>query len=279
MLQRLYDILYEFRAYAILSALIIVAIILMTMNDNPQIKRIRLISTVAFGGIDQQFSFIPAYFGLRSENDLLRRINVELADETQRLREAKLENLRYRQLLELKSESPYTFITGHIINKNLSLLRNTLTLDVGSADGIHEQMPVVSDGGLVGIVTSVTANYSIVNILINTEFRASAKIQRSRVDGIIAWDGKTLTLKNIPKMRDVKVGDVVMTSEYSNTFPANIRIGIVSNVLDQQSALFKSITIEPGVDFVKMETVFIIAHSQNKERVELEQHTGQRHIK
>jgi rod shape-determining protein MreC len=279
MLQRLYDILYEFRAYAILSVLIIVAIILMTMNDNPQIKRIRTISTVVFGGIDQQLSFIPTYFGLRSENDLLHRINIELADEAQRLREAKLDNLRLRQLLGLKSQLPYTFIAGRVVNKNLSLLRNTLTIDVGIADGIQEQMPVVGEGGLVGMVTSVTTNYSIVNILINTDFRASAKIQRSRVDGIIAWDGKTLVLKNIPKMRDVKIGDVVMTSEYSNTFPSNLRIGLVSNVLDQQSALFKSITIDPGVDFVRLETVFIITHIQNKERIELELHPGQQHAK
>jgi rod shape-determining protein MreC len=279
MLQRLYDILYEFRVYVILSVLIIVAIILMTMNDNPQIKRIRAISTVVFGGINEQLSFIPSYFGLRSENELLHRINIELADEAQRLREAKLENLRLRQLLELKSQLPYTFIAGRVVNKNLSLLRNTLTLDVGIADGIQEQMPVVSEGGLVGIVTSVTAHYSIVNILINTDFRASAKIQRSRVDGIVAWDGKTLTLKNIPKMRDVKIGDVVMKSEYSNTFPSNIRIGLISNVLEQPSALFKSITIEPGADFVKLETVFIIIYTQNKERIELEQHPGQRHPK
>jgi rod shape-determining protein MreC len=137
-------------------------------------------------------------------------------------------------------------------------------------------MPVVNDGGLIGIVTTVTKHYSIINILLNTDFRASGKVQRSRVDGIVLWDGKTLALKNVPKMRDVKAGDVVTTSEYSNTFPSDIRIGLVSDVHEQPGSLFKSITIEPGVDFVKLETVFVMAFAQDKERVELEQRISPR---
>ncbi len=271
MLQRLYDNLYEFRAYVILAGLVVSSIFLMALNDKPQIKQIRTISTVVFGVMQEKLSFIPSYFGLKSENELLRRTNIELADEAQRLREAKLENLRLRQLLEMKSQFPYTFKAGRVINKNLSLLRNTLTLDIGLADGVQERMPVVSNGGLVGVVTSVSLHFSTVNILINTDFRVSAKIQRSRVDGILAWDGRAFILKNIPKMRDVKIGDLITTSEYGNTFPSNIRIGIVSEVYDQESSLFKSITMTPSVDFVRLEEVFVIAAVPDAERIELEQ--------
>jgi rod shape-determining protein MreC len=273
MLQRLYDNLYEFREYIILTGLVVLSIFFMALNDNPQVKQIRAISTVVFGVMQEKLSFIPTYFGLKSENELLRRINIELADETQRLRDAKLENLRLRQLLEMKSQLPYTFTAGRVINKNLSLLRNTLTLNVGLADGIQERMAVVSNGGLVGVITAVSMHYSTVNILINTDFRVSAKIQRSRVDGIVAWDGKAFTLKNIPKMRDVKIGDLITTSEYGNTFPSNIRIGIVSDVHDQESSLFKSITMTPSVDFVKLEDVFVIAAVPDAERTELKQHS------
>jgi len=273
MLQRLYDILYEFREYALLAVFIITSFVLMSMNDNPQIKQIRAIATVIFGGVQEQVSFIPTYFGLREENELLHHINMELADEAQRLREAKLENLHLRQLLGLKVQMPFQMIAARVINKNLTLLRNTMTINVGSQDSIQQYMPVVSDGGLVGIVTTVTRHFSIINILFNTEFRASGKVQRSRVDGIVMWDGKTLSLKNVPKMRDVNVGDVVSTSEYSNTLPPDIRIGLVSDVHEQPGSLFKSITIEPSVDFVKLETVFVMNYVQDKERLELEQRT------
>jgi rod shape-determining protein MreC len=276
MFQRLYDILYEFREYAILAVFIVVSLILIAMNDNPQIKQIRAISTVVFGSFQEQLSFIPGYFGLKAENELLHHFNVELADEAQRLREAKLENLHLRQMLGLKVQLPYTLIAARVVNKNLTLLRNTITINVGSQDSVQQYMPVVTDGGLVGIVTTVTKHYSVINILLNTDFRASGKVQRSRVDGIVLWDGKTLALKNVPKMRDVKVGDVIATSEYSNTFPSDIRIGLVSEVREQPGSLFKSITIEPGVDFVKLETVFVMAYVPEKERVELEQRTNPR---
>ena len=276
MFQRLYDILYEFREYALLDVLIVVSLVLITMNDNPQIKQIRSISTVVFGSVQEQLSFIPAYFGLKAENELLHHINVELADEAQRLREAKLENLHLRQMLGLKTQLSYKLIAGRVINKNLTLLRNTITINVGSNDSVQQYMPVVNDGGLIGIVTSVTKHYSTLNILFNTDFRASGKVQRSRVDGIVIWDGKTLSLKNVPKMRDVIAGDVVTTSEYSNTFPSDIRIGLVSDVREQPGSLFKTITIEPSVDFVKLETVFVMAYSQDKERLDLEQRTSPR---
>jgi len=51
------------------------------MNDNPQIKQVRTIATVIFGGVQEQLSFIPTYFGLKPENELLHHINIELADE------------------------------------------------------------------------------------------------------------------------------------------------------------------------------------------------------
>jgi rod shape-determining protein MreC len=136
-------------------------------------------------------------------------------------------------------------------------------------------MPVVCDEGLVGLVASTTQHFSIVNILYNGDFRASVKIQRSRVDGILTCEGNTLILKNVPKTRDVKVGDVVMTSEYSSTFPAGIRIGLVNDIKDESSSLFKTIVVSPGVDFIKLEELFVVQYKPNQERTGLEQTTSQ----
>jgi rod shape-determining protein MreC len=95
--------------------------------------------------------------------------------------------------------------------------------------------------------------------MINRDFRATAKIQRSRVDGIVAWEtGQFLLLKNVAKTMDVKPGDVVITSEYSNVFPPNIEIGIIAHVSDETGTLFKQIEIAPNVDFSKLEEVFVM---------------------
>ena len=276
MLQRLYDILYQFKEYAVLTGLVAASLILLAMNDNSQMKRIRSMATITYGLLQEQVIFIPRYFSLESENQLLRRTNIELADEANRLREAKLENLRLRRLLSLKGQVPFVVVAGQVIGKNLTLLRNTLTIDIGGAEGIKPLMPVIGDGGLVGLVVSVSEHYAIVNLLLNVDFRASAKIERSRVDGIIAWDGKNLFLKNVAKTLDVKIGDVVLTSSYSSTFPPDIRIGVVSGVNEQPGTLFKSVIVTPSIEFVKLEEVFVLTSVPDEERTELEHRDTQK---
>ena len=276
MFKRFYNLALIFKEYAVLSLLLVVSLVLMALGDNTQVHHIRSVATVAFGVVQDELSFVPRYFGLRSENDLLRRMNIDLADEASRLREARLENERLRRLLDLKESYPYSVIAGRVIGKNLTLLRNTITLNIGKLNGVAPHMPVVGDGGLVGIVSSVNDHYCVVRILLNADFRASAKILRSRVDGIIAWDGDNLMLTNVAKMLDVVAGDTVITSQYSSTYPPNIRVGVVHEVSEQQGSLFKRVYVSPGVNFVRLEEVFVLTYLPDSERADLEQPTPQK---
>jgi rod shape-determining protein MreC len=151
-----------------------------------------------------------------------------------------------------------------------------MTLNVGKQDGVLPHMPVINEGGLVGVVSAVSKHYSVVRIVLNTDFRASAKVERSRVDGILAWDGNALLLTNVAKTLDVKAGDLLVTSEYSSTYPPNIRVGVVREVTQQPGSLFKRVVVIPGVDFVTAEDVFLIAYTPDLERQELEQPPPQR---
>jgi rod shape-determining protein MreC len=279
MLERLYNLLLFFKEYVVLSGLIVLSLILLVLNDNTQVRRLRTIATVSLGVAQEQISFIPSYFSLRSENDVLRRQNIQLADEASRLRDARLENIRLRNMLGLKERTTFQLIAANVVSKSLTLSRNTLTLDMGEADGVRPRMPVMNEAGVVGMVVSTSENYSIVNLLLNTTFRASAKVERSRVDGIIAWDGTRLLLKNVVKTMDVAPGDVILTSEYSSTFPPNIRIGIVSEVSEELGTLFKTIVVTPSVDVVRLEEVFVVVRLPEAERTSLEQETARKFAK
>jgi rod shape-determining protein MreC len=270
MLQRLLDLLHAFRDLVVLAACIVVSVLLLAANDNPQVKRIRSVAAVLLGTVQEPFRFVTMYFGLRTENNVLRRVNVELADEATQLREARLENARLRRLVGLPQRLPYRLIAAEVVGKSTILQRNTLVLNVGRLDGVEALMPVVNDQGLVGIVTSVSDRYAVVNLLINTEFRATGKVQRTRVDGIVAWDGSTVTFRNVAKTMDVRPGDVVLTSEYSNTFPPDIRIGVIASVDERPGSLFKTITLSSSVDFVRLEEVFVLDAQPSSERATLE---------
>jgi rod shape-determining protein MreC len=131
-------------------------------------------------------------------------------------------------------------------------------------------MPVITDKGLVGKIVAVSAGYSIAQILLNKDLKISAKDQRSRVDGIVGWEGSDrLLMKNVSKSSDVLVGDVIITSEYSNVFPQGIPVGYVTSVGTVDN-LFKKIEIECFVNFETLEEVFILRYLSSEERQVLE---------
>ena len=271
MLRRLYEFAVLFKEYVVFTVFLGAALGLLAVNDNAQIRTIRSLTVVSFGLLQDAFSVVPNYFDLRRDNRVLRELNLTLSDEVNRLREAKLENLRLRLLLELKEKRQYAYVAANVIGKNLQLLRNTITLDVGEGNGVRTNMPVVTDNGLAGKVVATGGRYAVAQILLHKDIRVSAKIQRSRVDGIVRWDGgTTLMLHNVAKALDVRPGDVVITSEYSSIFPSGIRIGVVTKTRPVEGSLFQAVEIAPGVDFGRMEEVLVITTLPDTARAALE---------
>jgi len=268
--RRLIDIIIQFKEYLILIILSIVSFALLSSNDNIQIRALRSYTLGAMGFFHDVVSVIPNVFELKRENEILRQLNVNLSDEVSRLRELRLENLKLRQMIGLKERKDFRFIPADIIGKDLHLLRNTITLNVGELDSIKPDMAIISESGLVGRIITTSSRYSIGQLMLNKDFRASAKVQRSRVDGIISWDGGNyLILLNVAKTQDVKEGDIVITSEYSTMFPRNIKIGVVSKVAFQKGNLFKEIEVIPAVDFSMLEQVFVVISQPDSELVSL----------
>jgi rod shape-determining protein MreC len=271
MLKRVYDIVSQFREYAVFAFLLIVSVALLALNDTRQIRTIRSLTVISLGFLQDTFGFIPNYFNLESENRILREMNVTLADEVGRLREAKLENIRLRQLLGLKGRKEYSYVSARIVGKTLQLMRNAITLDVGSNAGVDTDMPIVTDRGLVGRVRTTSSAYSLGQTLLNREIRVSAKVQRTRVDGIVRWEGgDNLSLTNVARTLDVKRGDVVITSEYSSLFPPGIRIGTVVRTTPLAGSLFQRIDIAPSVNFTRLEEVFVLINRPDTARVSLQ---------
>jgi rod shape-determining protein MreC len=94
--------------------------------------------------------------------------------------------------------------------------------------------------------------------LFDPNSRVSAKIQRNREFGVIAWDGgNQLKLLYITKTIKVHVGDVIVTSGMSQIFPENIKIGVVIDVSIESKGMFQDILVQPSVNFNRLEEVQI----------------------
>jgi rod shape-determining protein MreC len=271
-MRRLYDIVVHFKEYLLFGFFLILCFILLALRDTPQIRSIRVLAVGSVAFVQDAVGFIPNYFDLKRENSILREVNLTLADEVSRLREARLENIRLRQLLGLKGQGPFSYVAARVIGKNIQPLRNTITIDVGESNGVRVNMPIVTDAGLVGKVVATSGGYAVGQLLFNKDFRVSGRVQRGRVDGIVAWEGGDfLVFKNVAKTLDVQSGDVVSSSEYSSIFPSGIKIGVVQKTTQSFGALFQTVEIRPSVDFGRLEEVFVVKYVPDSSRIALEQ--------
>ena len=271
-MQRFIYYMQIYREYVILAVLIAISVALFPLNDNPQIKQLRAYTIAGLGLLHEPISVVTETVTLRAENERLRRSNIQLADEIYQLREARIENIRLRRKLEFKERSSYDLVAARVVGQSTDPVRNTITLSVGRNQGVREQMPIVSESGLVGRVVLTSENYSIGQVLLNMDMRTSAKVERTRIDGILQWDGSArLRLNNVAKTLDVNEGDVVVTSEYSNIFPPGIFIGIVSRVDIIPGSITKYIQVQPAVDFSRLEEVFVMLYEADEEKVALEE--------
>jgi rod shape-determining protein MreC len=120
-------------------------------------------------------------------------------------------------------------------------------------------------------VAATSNRYAVAQVLFHRDMRVSAKVQRSRADGIVAWEGGSrLVLRNIAKTLDVQPGDVVITSEYSSLYPPGIRVGTVALARQVPGSLFQTVELVPAVDFATLEEVFVIPVVPDSTRLALE---------
>jgi rod shape-determining protein MreC len=273
MVKRAYDIILLFKEYFLLALYLIAALFLLARNDTDQVRAIRSPLLAIAGTVQEIFGVIPNYFSLREENRILREQNLTLSDEVNRLRESRLENIRLRRLLNLKDRPAFPYLAAHVVGGTSQGLRNTITIDVGEQDGIKANMPVVTENGLAGKVGALSAKFSVVQLLLHKDVRVSARVERSRVNGIIRWNGgRSLFFANVPNSFDVQPGDVIITSEFSSIFPAGIRIGIVRGTRAVPGELFQAVEVTPAVDFDRIEEVFVAMHTPDSTRVVIDHH-------
>lgn len=209
---------------------------------------------------------------LRAENETLKKKVDELTAENSELLQDQEEYERLKELLELKDEyDDYPTVAARIIARDSGNWFNIFTINKGSNDGIAENMNVIADGGLVGIVTSVGANFATVRSIIDDYSNVSAEITSTSDTCILAGnlklidEGKISLVKLTDADDKVTVGDKVVTSEISNRFLPGILIGYVSEISKDANNLTKSGAITPVVDFRHLHEVLIITQLKNVE--------------
>jgi rod shape-determining protein MreC len=184
---------------------------------------------------------------LERENASLQVENRELRATNQGLRDVENEVNRLRHALNYRERSVFKLIAAEIVARDSSTWWRTLTINRGKRDGIEIDMPVATDEGLIGKITTVGDSVSVVLLISDENCRVAAKVEGSREQGIVSGERVTtgltpfLNLNFLSKQADLKPGQKVYTSGVGGVFPSGLLIGVVKSFrvreLDGQAQL------------------------------------------
>ena len=213
------------------------------------------------------FSTLLRLPSIRRDRDVLRErvdtLETQLAEgRADQARLAELEALvGVQETLGIRIET-----TGaQVIANGVSNFEWTITIDKGSSDGIHENMPVVASAGLVGHVVNVGTSSSVVQLIIDPDSSVAGRLDVSRQTGLLSGEGPAdLQMSLVEPTVEVAPDEHVVTAGYriegvaESLYPPNVLIGTVSRVLDEDSATEKFLTVRPAVDFSSLSLVLVV---------------------
>jgi rod shape-determining protein MreC len=211
-----------------------------------------------FNPITRFFNSIGDYIKLRDKYLKLQEENSELRSEYSKNVNLKVENDALRKLLGIELRKDHLTIPAKVIGYYENNWQSEVILNVGNSDGVLEGMVVVNEDGLVGVVAMTGNDSCNVRLINDPQTNIGVRILSSRKLGVIQGSqDRKISLNYILSEEPVFKGDIVITSEYGN-FPGEILIGRISKVSENAGNPYKSIEIEPFVDFKKIEYVLVI---------------------
>jgi rod shape-determining protein MreC len=128
-------------------------------------------------------------------------------------------------------------IPARVIGRSADNWWQQITLNRGSAASVKEGDIIKAEGGLVGIVDQVSTNTSRVLLISDLKSRVGVNISRTGAQGVLRGAGSVEGILEFnEKYPNVKVGDVISTSTYSQKYPSGLAIGQIKSLDLQRSA-------------------------------------------
>ena len=167
-----------------------------------------------------------------------------------------------RNVLDLAGRGNYKVVAAKVINRgSAATFKETITIDVGSSSGISKNMTVISDGGLVGVVKSVSSTSSIVLLMNDPTFKIGVRIAGTQSIGVLSGQGgNTYLLQLLDATGDIKVGDklVARGSEGGRPFVPGVPVGSVIEVQSNSSSITQNADVEASANLNQIGIVAVV---------------------
>lgn len=259
----------------IVTVIILILLVLFTNNNSESASIIENIANIVVVPVENGLTYLKnkitnndSFFEnideLKIENEELRKKNSELEQNLREYEIVKNENEQLKQQLNLAEKyGEYTTVPGIIISRDISNYSKTVVINVGSDNGIEENMAVIADEGLVGYVVSVTSNTAKIQTITDSASATSCLASTTRDTMICKGTvekNSILKATYIATDSNMIQGDSVETSGLGGIYLKGIHVGTIKRVVEGTNKTDSYALIETAVDFEKLETVLVITN-------------------
>ncbi len=163
-----------------------------------------------------------------------------------------------KQLNYLTENQISNFATAKVLYNDPSKIQSYLTIGLGNKDNIKKDMPVISQGYLIGSVIDVYHNYSKVLMITSPNSSFSAYVMPSNTLGLVNGQlGFGMTINSLPREIKINSGDSLITSGMG-IYPKGLIVGQIKEITSSKNDVFQRANVEPLIDFSKLEFVSIL---------------------
>jgi rod shape-determining protein MreC len=165
---------------------------------------------------------------------------------------------RLRKLLGFAQYYDRKLVVAEVVGGKSTHAFKTLRVARGTSDGVRIGMPVVAADGVVGRVVRASKGIADVQLLVDFDFNIDVLLQRTRVRGVLSGYAGDNCRLNVQKGTEVRIGDTITTSGIVGGFPKGLPVGRVMRISYESDNVSQVITVEPWVDYRRLEEVMIL---------------------
>ena len=222
-------------------------------------------------------SEVTGYFGLKGVNERLAAENAALRSQLENSGLWEESDADTTKILSTNYKSPFKgdlegpriiYREGKVVQMTMNGMRNYLTVNRGEEDGVYEGMGVRNEEGAVGIVATVGKHYAVVLPIINIETHLSCRYLKNDYIGTLQWDGRDTRfaeLADVATHLEVNIGDTIVTSGLSTSFPAGIPVGVVEDCRLDEGASYYTVRVRLATDFRRLRYIEVIDNEDVEE--------------
>ena len=211
---------------------------------------------------------VTEYKHILEENKRLKNENVKLDMAIEFNKTLVEENKRLQELLKMKETVPLDLRVAKVNFRSPSNLYERFYINLGTKDGMQKNMIVLAGKTLIGKISKVYDEYSLVDMVTGENFNLSV-LTESQMLGIAKGSDEgsgELYFEPNTFENTLQLGEKVYTSGISDIYPKGLYVGYISEIDQDESQIFRSIKIKTDLDILNLNEVLVIVPKEEKEK-------------